>query len=295
MSSKIKRHSLQFLFQIFSFLADKTGGCSLFVKPKLLIGSVIIAASAYGQNATIKKDSTNSKPVITVEKDSIESEVEEVVFCYVTEKMPIFPGGDAELFKFISTNIQYPNSAIKNKLQGKVIVQFTINANGKIENTKVVRSLSTDCDNEAIRLVNKFPQWTPGQQRGKNVAVKYTLPINFKLTDKIINTDLKEICFVEQMPIFPGGDLEMFKFIQNNMKIRPVEMCYAGISGRVVCKFIVERNGNITNIEIVRSLDSTLDKEAVRIIQSMPKWVPGKQNGKAVRVNYILPINFKPF
>lgn len=182
MSSRIKLHSLHFLFHILSFMADKTGGCSLFVKPKLLIGSIIIAASAYGQNATIKKDNTNSNQVINIEKDSAETEVEDMVFCYVTEKMPVFPGGDAALFKFLSENIQYPSSAIKNKIQGKVIVQFTVDNEGQIRNITVVKPLSTDCDNEAIRIVKKFPKWIPGQQRGKNVAVKYTLPISFKLT-----------------------------------------------------------------------------------------------------------------
>jgi protein TonB len=98
------------------------------------------------------------------------------------------------------------------------------------------------------------------------------------------------------MPQFPGGDNELFKFIAENLKGEtPFGLCYVEIQGRVICRFVVEKDGSIGQVEVVRSLDPPMDKEAVRLIKSMPKWIPGKQNGKVVRVYFTLPINFKSF
>jgi protein TonB len=97
---------------------------------------------------------------------------------------------------------------------------------------------------------------------------------------------------VETMPTFPGGDAELFKFLSNNVKY-PVIAQENGIQGRVICQFVVNRDGSIVDVEVVRSVDPSLDKEAIRVIKSMPKWSPGKQRGKPVRVKYTLPVNFK--
>ncbi|MEA4985799.1 hypothetical protein SDC9_38867 [bioreactor metagenome] len=97
---------------------------------------------------------------------------------------------------------------------------------------------------------------------------------------------------VESMPSFPGGDAALFKFLSDNIKY-PVIAQESGIQGRVICQFVVNRDGSIVDIEVVRSVDRSLDAEAVRVIQSMPKWTPGKQRGKTVRVKYTLPVNFR--
>jgi len=97
---------------------------------------------------------------------------------------------------------------------------------------------------------------------------------------------------VETMPTFPGGDAELFKFLSNNVKY-PVIAQENGIQGRVICQFVVNKDGSIVDVEVVRSVDASLDKEAIRVIKSMPKWSPGKQRGKPVRVKYTLPVNFK--
>jgi len=97
---------------------------------------------------------------------------------------------------------------------------------------------------------------------------------------------------VETMPSFPGGDKELFKFLSNNVKY-PVIAQENGIQGRVICQFVVNKDGSIVDVEVVRSVDASLDKEAIRVIKSMPKWSPGKQRGKSVRVKYTLPVNFK--
>ncbi len=98
---------------------------------------------------------------------------------------------------------------------------------------------------------------------------------------------------VETMPEFPGGQAELFKYLSENVKY-PVIAQENGIQGRVVCQFVVNKDGSIVDVEVVRSGgDASLDKEAVRVIKSMPKWKPGKQRGKPVRVKYTVPVNFK--
>ena len=103
-----------------------------------------------------------------------------------------------------------------------------------------------------------------------------------------------EVVFVvvESMPGFPGGDAALFKYLSDNIKY-PVIAQESGIQGRVICQFVVNRDGSIVDIEVVRGVDRSLDAEAMRVIAGMPKWSPGKQRGKAVRVKYTLPVNFR--
>ncbi len=97
---------------------------------------------------------------------------------------------------------------------------------------------------------------------------------------------------VENQPEFPGGNTAMMKFLSDNIKY-PVIAQENGIQGRVICNFVVERDGSITDVQVVRGVDPSLDKEAVRVIQQMPRWKPGKQRGQAVRVRFTLPVVFR--
>lgn len=97
---------------------------------------------------------------------------------------------------------------------------------------------------------------------------------------------------VENQPEFPGGNAVMMKFLSDNIKY-PVIAQENGIQGRVICNFVVERDGSITDVQVVRGVDPSLDREAVRVIQQMPRWTPGKQRGQAVRVRFTLPVVFR--
>ena len=97
---------------------------------------------------------------------------------------------------------------------------------------------------------------------------------------------------VEQMPSFPGGMAALMAYLQKSIKYPPVAE-ENGIQGRVVCTFVVERDGSVTDVRVARSVDPSLDKEAVRVVSAMPKWIPGKQNGQSVRVKYTLPVSFR--
>ncbi len=106
--------------------------------------------------------------------------VKEEVFKAV-EQMPTFPGGDAELMKWLRDHIQYPTVAMENNIQGRVVVQFVVTKTGKVGEVKVVRSVDRDLDREAIRVCKSLPDFIPGRMNGQAVNVWYTLPVQFKL------------------------------------------------------------------------------------------------------------------
>lgn len=103
------------------------------------------------------------------------------VFQNKREVTPEFPGGINALVKFISDNLKYPIVCKELKIQGKVMVKFTVKSDGSIGNVRVTKSVDTNLDKEAVRLVKSMPRWTPGTQDGKPVNVEFTLPITFKL------------------------------------------------------------------------------------------------------------------
>ena len=136
----------------------------------------ISIADVKGNDELNGKDIADLQEVITQAPEAQEEEPYMMV-----EQMPQFPGGPAELLKYIAKNLKYPVIAQENGIQGKVILRFVVNAQGHVENVKVLRSLDPYCDKEAIRVVKSLPQWIPGKQNGRNVPVYYTCPIVFKL------------------------------------------------------------------------------------------------------------------
>ena len=222
----------------------------------------------------------------------------------VCEQMPEFPGGMGECMKFLSKNIKYPVEAMENNVQGRVIIQFVVKKDGSISNPTVARSVDPLLDEEALRVVNAMPKWKPGMHEGKAVNVKYTLPVMFKLSGD--NTDSKSasnqreaqvdengvymVC--DQMPMYPGGMQELMKYLQKNIQY-PQDAKEKGIQGRVIIQFIVEKDGSIKDTKVVRGIDPSLDNEALRVINAMPKWEPGKHKGETVSVKYTVPVAFK--
>lgn len=99
----------------------------------------------------------------------------------VVEKMPEYPGGQAALFQYLSTNIKYPADAEKKKVEGRVLVTFVVNTDGSITDIEVVRKAFPSLDAEAVRVISGMPKWIPGEQKGQKVRVKYTVPLTFRL------------------------------------------------------------------------------------------------------------------
>lgn len=118
--------------------------------------------------------------VVVEKKEENPKEVKEEIHTLV-EQMPQFPGGDAALMKYLSSHINYPPMAAENNVQGKVILQFVVEKDGRVGEVKIARSVDKDLDKEAIRVVKSLPKFTPGRQNGYPVRVWYTLPVNFKL------------------------------------------------------------------------------------------------------------------
>lgn len=215
----------------------------------------------------------------------------------VVEKMPEYPGGQAALLKYLASDVKYPKIAMDNGIQGRVVASFVVEKDGSIRDVEIVKGVDPSLDQEAIRVIALMPNWIPGQQRGQNVAVKYTVPVTFSLTGDPESertpqpTSDQVFVMVEKMPEFPGGGQAILDFIAKTLQYPQIAK-ENGIEGRVVCSFIVEKDGSLSDINIVRGVDPSLDKEALRIIGEMPKWNPGTQRGKAVKVKYSVPINF---
>ncbi len=136
------------------------------------------------ENATL--DDLSNEEESRAELKSVASDAEEDLAptFYIVEKMPEYPGGEMELRKFIAQNVKYPVKAQEKGITGKVYVQFVVSERGEVVESKIVRGVDESLDNEALRVVNAMPDWTPGLQRGEKVRVYYTIPINFVMQSK---------------------------------------------------------------------------------------------------------------
>ncbi len=167
----------------------------------------------------------------------------------------------------------------------------------KTESEPLVAKTKSTLNNESVTATNQSVTQTEPQKLSELTVVGYApsqenaTPIKEKATTAK-DEDNSIFIVVEQMPKFPGGDQAMFKFLSDNIKY-PVKAQVKGTQGRVICQFVIDIDGVIQDVTVVRSVDPDLDAEAVRVIKSMPKWTPGKQRGQAVRVRYTMPVNFK--
>ena len=237
--------------------------------------------------------------IATSEEDTVYQTVEE---------MPEFPGGEQAIFDFIGQNVKYPQEAQEKGIAGRVLVNFIIEKDGSVSNVKVLRGIGGGCDEESVRVISAMSKWKPGKQNGKPVRVSFIIPIIFKLDNDISTAksdekenvgqaDIKsdgEVIYqtVDEMPEFPGGVEALMDYVSRNVKY-PESAKENNLQGRVLVKFVIEKDGSVSNVEVGRGWGNELDDEAVRVVKAMPKWKPGKQEGKPVRVSFMLPINFK--
>jgi len=128
-----------------------------------------------------------------------------------------------------------------------------------------------------------------GTKDRTDVAIRNDIAVNTNESEEKKEVANKVFDVVEQQPSFNGN---LNQYLSDNIKY-PVVAQENGVQGRVIVQFVVERDGSITDVKVVRSVDPSLDKEAVRVVKSMPRWSPGKQNGQAVRVRFTLPVLFR--
>lgn len=237
----------------------------------------------------------------------------------IADEMPEYPGGINVLKKYIANEIRYPKAAKKNKTEGKVFISFVVGKSGEVKNVYVNKGVSPELDKEALRVVKGLPNWTPGKHKGNLVNVAYTFPIDFKLKDFVIEQPIvirkpvfariknasdyhtdnlaklencnQEYTVVEKMPEFPGGNGSLRKWVARNLRY-PILAAEQGYEGKVYVKFNVNKDGSVSDAKIIKGANVELNEEALRVINSMPYWIPGEQQGIKVKVSYTIPIRF---
>ena len=219
----------------------------------------------------------------------------------VVEDQASFPGGMDALRTFLVNNLHYSIEAQEKGIQGKVILNFVVEKDGSLSDIRVLRGIDPLLDEEAVRVVKRMPRWIPGKNKGEIVRARFTLPVAFQLKQndgKKTSASTNEVAsytpfeIVQQSPEFPGGIDGLNKWLRENL-IYPVVAQENGIQGKVIMRFVIEKDGSVTNAQVLRSVDASLDKEAMRVVGLMPKWKPGIQKGKAVRVYYTMPVAFQ--
>lgn len=247
--------------------------------------------------------------------------VNDSVVFEVVEEMPDFPGGQSALMEYLAKNIKYPATAHENGKQGRVIVMFVVKKDGSISDVKTVRGVDPYLDKEAERVIAAMPNWKPGKQRGQAVNVRFTVPVTFRLSgpepaktaetpEAVAIEKFEEVVVVgygpkeatpnneptfkvvDEMPKFPGGQEGLMRYLAKNIKYSTMAQQNKE-QGKVLVQIVIGKDGNVSNIKILKGASAWLDAEAIRVVRGMPKWEPGKQNGQAVAVEYTFPITFR--
>ena len=184
---------------------------------------------------------------------------------------------------------------------GKVMVEPVKTVDGDVEYRSPVDTVIVDKDPATIKKrTAPFKAVAPEPEEADSVACKKEEEVLiFGSVDEInpdtwiVDPESTEVFdVVQQMPSFPGGDRKLMEYLAENTQY-PKGCEESCIQGRVIVTLVIEKDGSISNVKVVRSLDPLMDAEAVRVVSSMPKWYPGKQNGVTVRVRYIIPVTFR--
>jgi len=204
-----------------------------------------------------------SVQVHTELKESVDSTHQDVF--NVVEDMPQFPGGATKLFEYLAQNVNYPTEAEKANIQGRVIATFVVEKDGSISNAEVVKSVAPSLDAEALRVINAMPNWIPGKQNGKEVRVKYTVPISFHLQGKDANVAQYE------------GTVKY----DRDAKIKPSELVVVGYDSETSQKPLVYVDGKEIPFENMSKVDpKTIDRmDVLKDKQAVDKYGEKAKNG----------------
>jgi TonB family protein len=229
-------------------------------------------------------------------------------------KMPEFSNGGSEgMIGFIQEHLEYPMAEKKADIQGTILMQFIVEKDGSLSDIRAIKSVpgGENLEKEAARVIRMMPKWKPGMQDGQPVRVYKNVPFYFVLAPKkspastqaaavqVNDSDAPDkpeevYALAETMPSYPGGIPALYSFIQNNLHYPQAEK-EAGIQGTVYVRFTVEKDGSITDPRVVKGIPGgkALEDEALNLVKLMPKWTPGLQGGKPVRVYFNLPVKFQ--
>ncbi len=241
--------------------------------------------------------------------DSIPKKVYERV-----DQAPNFPGGATAWLSFLKKNQKLPTVVLEGKVHGSVVIRFIVDETGVLHKPVVIEKPLGDFETmeEAIRLYDLMPKWIPATLGGKKVSAyaRIEVPFGDGEIDMIVEeapaplfeshdepspaTNSSEIFpSVGTMPVYAEGSAALLRFIEKNLTYPSIAKAN-GIHGIVVVQMIVEKDGSLSNLNIVKGLDGGCNEEALRLVKSMPKWKPGtNQNGVPTSVSFTLPIRFK--
>ena len=215
-----------------------------------------------------------------VKSDALSSQQSTHVFDSA-DQMPT-PGYDMQ--SYLAQNTIYPGMAKDGNIEGEVHVSAVVTEDGTIVDGKVTNGLGYGCDEEAVRVISNMPAWKSGMRNGIPVKVRISVVVSFKKDDPT-----QMIYRQVEQPPEPG--YVMNEYLGSSLRY-PKEAREKNLQGRVVIQFVVDETGQITNAKVLKGISKELDDEAWRVIRSMPKWKPGRQEGKPVKVYYMQPINF---
>jgi len=203
---------------------------------------------------------------------------------------PTYPGGIKNFYAYMSKEIIFPEQAKKDNVNGKVFLSFIVDQNGSIKNVNVTKGLTKETDAEAIRVIKNTPKWNPGKIGGKSVSVKYNIPIQFSQTGN--STPIKRTTKSVVMPEFPGGTDKLYTYLAKNIKY-PEQAKKDGVQGKVTLAFNVEKDGTLTDLEVIKGLSKETNEEAIRVMKKAPRWNPAiGKDGHPVKVKYRMAVNF---
>ncbi len=209
------------------------------------------------------------------------------------EVMPRFEGGDLEDFRrWVMKEIRFTTELLQAGSEGKVTASFVIDEEGRLRIQQVEAPHAYLAD-EITSVLQRSPIWTPGSEYGQPVAVQYILPISFRIVDGEEESpeELPRL-WADQMAQFEGGDYRDFMAWFSRRLTAQCDEEGHPIEGLVVASFVIDEEGRLTDVQVLRSSDSKLSGEVKRILATSPQWVPGIQDGDAVRLKYILPVQF---
>lgn len=220
------------------------------------------------------------------------------VQAYIAEQAAITDQASQELVAFVDQAEEEPEEEVQEKvempepealpeeiLNTVKVTELLIAKDEEVKKEDEIKTVDELKETETAFGSTDFDQGTDD----RNVVREYK---NEVIVEEKKPEPEKVFTAVEQMPQFPGGDAALMKYLSNNINYPQVAM-ENGVQGRVIVQFVVTKNGTVGEVKVIRSVDRDLDKEAVRLCKSLPKFIPGKMNGQAVNVWYTLPITFK--
>ncbi|NWJ50344.1 MAG: energy transducer TonB [Bacteroidetes bacterium] len=263
-----------------------------------LLPSILIPQKTEQKPVIKKKSKSTIKSIPTIIKpDSVKQKKDTVTIPEF--QSPEFPGGITELKEFICNNFKYPKEAIEHKIEGRSGVYFSVNPNGKIADCKLYQAVGSGCDEELLRVLRMTPLWKPKIINYKTVNSDFDIKVNFheqgtklERIDLDIEEELPLVEGSEQNPEFPGGLDNLLKYLKNHVRYK-IEAQKLKLHGTVFVQFVVSKTGKITKTKILRGIGNPCDDEAIKIVSTMPDWIPGRYNGQPVDVMFQIPIRFE--